>query len=137
MRRLLSILFTLVLALSPALAAVPAHPLASGWTGKVDESHVPACCRKNGKHHCAMPGKMSGAGKSTDAPITSVSATGCCSGFPSVLASDTAPDPALTPSPSAFLALSEERRITQRRIEVARSSDRRIQPQRGPPSQAL
>lgn len=54
MRRLLSILLLLGLALGPAFEAIPAHALASGWTGKVDESAIPLCCRKNGKHHCTM-----------------------------------------------------------------------------------
>lgn len=137
MRRLLSILFTLVLGLGQAMAAVPAHPIASGWTGKVDESHIPACCRKNGKHHCTMPdGAKDGAG-AADAPVTSISATGCCSNFPSDLAPATDPVAAIPSTAAAALKLSAERRITHRRIETARSSDRRIQPQRGPPSEEL
>ena len=59
MRRILSILLLLVLGLGPE---APATALASGlisgpasaWSGKVDESRLPACCRRNGKHHCAM-----------------------------------------------------------------------------------
>ena len=120
------------------MAAVPAHPIASGWTGKVDESHIPACCRKNGKHHCTMPDGATDGTTSADAPpVNSVSATGCCTGFPSDLASATAPVAAIPSTGAATLTLSAQRRITQRRIETARSSDRRIQPQRGPPSEEL
>jgi hypothetical protein len=130
MRRILSILFTLVLTLGPVMAAVPAQALASGWTGKIIESRIPACCRKNGKHHCAMP---DGAG-STE---TSVSAPSCCPNFPATLASATVTFAAIPSTGAASLALSAQRRPTQARIEIARASDRRVQPKRGPPSQTI
>ncbi len=45
MRRAFAVTLVLVLSLpliAPALASAP------------DESQLPACCRRNGKHHCAM-----------------------------------------------------------------------------------
>ncbi len=114
------------------MAAVPAQALASGWTGKVIESRLPACCRKNGKHHCAM-----GDEPSAHATETSVSAPACCPNLPSPLASATETFAAIPSSGATSLALSAERRATQARIEIARASDRRVHPKRGPPSQAI
>jgi hypothetical protein len=57
MRRFLSILLAIAVGLGPAsglasqLTGVAAGR--SGWTGKEDESRLPACCRRGGKHHCA------------------------------------------------------------------------------------
>jgi len=133
MRRFLSILFTLVLGLGQAIASVPAHAIASGWTGKVYEIQLPACCRKNGKHHCAMPEGAPSAGT----PQTSVSAPACCPLFPAAVASATAPVAAMPSTGAASLTFSAERHTTQRRIEIARASDRRVQPKRGPPSEAI
>ena len=115
------------------MAAVPAQALASGWTGKVIESRLPACCRKNGKHHCAMPEDA----PSAHAAETSVSAPACCPSFPSALASATETFAALPSTGAASLTFSAERSATQARIEIARASDRRVQPLRGPPSPSL
>ena len=62
MRRLLSISLLLLFVLplvSPLLAAAPS------------ESNLPACCRRNGKHHCAMAGQLqsSGASPAASAPV--------------------------------------------------------------------
>lgn len=69
MRRLLSILLLLGLIAGPAFEAIPAHALASGWTGRIDESAVPACCRRNGRHHCTM---------AAPERQTTVSSSECC-----------------------------------------------------------
>ena len=44
MRRGISFLFVLFFALGPLAALAPAS----------DEAALPLCCRRNGKHHCAM-----------------------------------------------------------------------------------
>lgn len=51
MRRALAVLLLLVFSfplIAPALTATP------------DDSSLPACCRRNGKHHCMMSGMMMG-----------------------------------------------------------------------------
>lgn len=51
MRRALAILLVTMFSLpliAPALASTP------------DDSQLPACCRRGGKHHCAMGGEMGG-----------------------------------------------------------------------------
>src|SRR5271156_3857634 len=88
MRRVLSILLLLVLSLGPAATAgALASGPASGWTGKIDESRIPACCRRNGKHHCSM-GSQADSAPSTGE--TSVFANDSCPCSPRALAS-TAP----------------------------------------------
>ena len=60
MRRLLSISLLLLLVfpiVSPLFAATPS------------EADLPACCRRNGKHHCAM-GAMGAAQASSHSPTT-------------------------------------------------------------------
>ena len=43
------------------LVLVFSGPLISPmFTGTVDESSLPACCRRNGKHHCMMATMMMG-----------------------------------------------------------------------------
>ena len=48
MRRGLSILLVLVLGLGPLTEVLPAS----------DDLRLPACCRRNGAHHCAMAAMM-------------------------------------------------------------------------------
>jgi len=125
MRRILSILFTLVLSLGPVWASVPTGALASGWTGKVDESRLPACCRRNGVHHCGMVSQDTGT-------QTSVSGTGCCPCWPHTLAS-TASQLATTAAANSLLRISLEHRSILLSTIPATIGERRAQPKRGPP----
>jgi len=124
MRRILSILFTLVLSLGPAAASVPAQALASGWTGKVDESKIAACCRRNGVHHCTMPSGE-----------TALSASGGCPNIPQPLATAVVPVAALPSTGTSFLPLASVRSVLQSQAECNRFSDRHAHPKRGPPSE--
>ncbi|MGB6132089.1 MAG: hypothetical protein WCC14_10470 [Acidobacteriaceae bacterium] len=51
MRRILAALLVLVFS-GPLIAPI--------FTGTVDEAALPACCRRNGKHHCMMYFMMTG-----------------------------------------------------------------------------
>jgi hypothetical protein len=131
MRRLLSILLLAVFGLGPAISAIPAAALGSGWTGKLDESRLPACCRRNGKHHCAMGSAVQPAGGET-----SLSANDPCPFAPQAIAT-TAPtvaavlfataDPALLASELCVLLLA---------VTFAALASRRTEPMRGPPAVA-
>lgn len=125
MRRILSILLTLVLGLGPAMASVPANALTLGWNAHGDESGLPACCRRHGAHHCAMGTQATSE--------TSVSAAGCCPYWPHALASAAAPLAALKPESHALRIAVEHRSASQAEI-AAGISDRRSWPKRGPPS---
>src|ERR1700744_428938 len=103
MRRFLSILLLLCLGLGPGTDLLSASTLAtalrSGWTGKVDESRLPACCRRNGKHHCVMSSQQA----STSDGETTISANDCCPCVPLTLASTAPITPALLTSASTAI----------------------------------
>src|ERR1700733_16076757 len=133
MRRILSILLAIGFGLGPALAAVPANALAagllsarSGWTGKVDESSLPACCRRNGKHHCVMTALENGE--------TSISAPDCCPCLPHALVSTAPVSAALLAVTTDSLAYPTERVAARYSTDGPRASDPRSWPKRRPPA---
>jgi hypothetical protein len=133
MRRILSILLAIGLGLGPALAAVPANALAagllsgrSGWTGKVDESSLPACCRRNGKHHCVITALENGE--------TSIAAPDCCPCLPHALVSTAPVTAALLAVSTDAQAYPAERVAARNSTDGVRSSDRHSWPKRGPPA---
>lgn len=134
MRRTLSILLALVLGLGPMISAVPASALISGWTGKADESRLPACCRRNGKHHCAMAATNQTAGPAGE---TTVSARETCPCMPRTLASTAPSVTAVLHSTAVAITLPAEPHAAHASTHVARTSDLRSQPKRGPPASQL
>jgi hypothetical protein len=131
MRRLFSIALTLLLALGTLGASMPADAMASGtangWTGKVDDSKLPACCRKHGVHHCNMDSEAESPGQTT------VSAANCCPRWPHTLASTVAPFAAIF-TPAARSRSSIELRSAPQAAIAAGISQRRTWPKRGPPA---
>jgi len=139
MRRLLSILLLLGLVLGPAFEAIPAQALASGiagqrsgWTGKVDESTIPLCCRRNGKHHCTM------AEPATQSRETVLTSSECCPCYPHSIAA-TAPSSGFAIAAQAFQPAQTGEKSAIRAIELAArlSTLDRLHAQRGPPSLVL
>jgi len=136
MRRILSILVMLVLGLGPSVATVPAAALASGWTGKVDESHLPSCCRRHGKHQCAMDSQGQDSQGQTIAPSreTAVGANDSCPFMPHALASTAPSVTALLRDSAISMLLPAESSSPHSGTAVARVTDRRSWPKRGPPA---
>jgi hypothetical protein len=131
MRRILSILLLLVLGLGPVGAAdALGSGLRSGWTGKVDESRVPACCRRNGKHHCSMSAEqfadLSGE--------TTVAARESCPCMPQALASTAPQLSALAKNTAAAFGFPTQFHAPRTVTSVAHSGDSRDWPRRGPPA---
>jgi hypothetical protein len=131
MRRILSILLLLALGLGPAGAADGlASGLRSGWTGKVDESRVPACCRRDGKHHCSMSAEqfadLSGE--------TTVAARESCPCMPQALASTAPQLSALAKNTPAAIGFPAQFHAPRTVTSVAHSGDSRDWPRRGPPA---
>jgi len=133
MRRILSILLAIGLGLGPALAAVPANALAagllsgrSGWTGKVDESSLPECCRRNGRHHCVMTALEHGE--------SSIAAPDCCPCLPHALVSTAPVSIALPAVATGAPAYPAERLAMHSSMDSLLTSDWRSWPKRGPPA---
>lgn len=135
MRRILSILMLLVLGLGPA---VPMEALASGrasgWTGKVDESRLPACCRRHGKHHCAMGSATSQSDAIQSSDEVTVSAQDSCPFSPRALASTVPSAAALIQAAADAIAYPAGLRAPHAHTAAAQLNDRRSWPKRGPPT---
>jgi hypothetical protein len=132
MRKILSILVLLALGLGAIPVDALASGLASGWTGKVDESRLSACCRRNGRHHCSMGSpEQQSAHPSSE---TAVSAKEFCPCMPRALASTVPPMVALVHTAATSTAYASQRRASQNIAATARLTDRRSQPKRGPPA---
>ena len=131
MRRLLSILLLLSLGLGPAFVSIPAHALASGWTGKIDEASVPACCRRNGKHHCSMDTTPASNGEKV---LTSSEGCPC---LPHNVASVASNSAAIVAASASALLVPASRPAKSRDSEKAQTTEKHTQPQRGPPASLL
>ena len=129
MRRILSILIAIVLGLGPAISAVPARAMASGWTGQVDETKLPACCRRNGKHHCDMSALPVPAGGTTIAASSE-----CCPCAPRALVSIAPASAALAAAPQVSFEFRTALRTMRPNTVAIRTREDRSRPKRGPPS---
>jgi len=121
MRRLLAMLLLAAFglpAVAPALALAPS-----------EDAHIPACCRRNGAHHCAMLDAQK-----TDAPTI----TALCPHFPQPSSAAPTGTLAALASPSSLTSLhlvgltTVQRAETQRRLSRERSRHKR-----GPPTELL
>jgi len=123
MRRALSISLILFFGLVPLAATL----------GASEDAHLPACCRRNGAHHCAESMRM------TDAMIDSapgkaiVTAPPTCPGFPGTAGARTTAPQALTASPVGMPALLAQLHTPQAASAAARLSLIRTRSGRGPP----
>jgi len=143
MRRFLSILMMMVLGLGPTITAVPASALASGivaalhggHSSGIDESLLPACCRRNGKHHCALAAQAaSRASQGTANRETSISANECCPCPPGSLLSTAPSIAAIVSTQADSVALASEYRPSNLLDADLQASARRSHPKRGPPT---
>jgi hypothetical protein len=95
MRRAISILLVLFFSLGPLTAILRAD----------DESSLPACCRRHGKHHCAMSEPSAVAAMlAASGAVPVAAAPSRCPYFPGYLAQSMAPISALAPTPVAIPA---------------------------------
>jgi len=121
MRRWLSVLLVLFFGLWPLTGALEAS----------DDSRLPPCCRRHGKHHCAMTMQM------VASTTTSLMAPPTCPLFPGFKSGSSTPAHALAASAAEVRGL-----LVQGRAPAARSADERatqvgIYAGRGPPDSTL
>lgn len=124
MRRIVGAFLILVFSLGPLAAAVPANA----------ESRLPACCRRNGAHHCAMSaGQLSqSAGESSrTAPVAALPSH--CSNYPGLLAASTVSFHALAGPAASLPGLGARPLAPVANGAAARVSQFRTRAGRGPP----
>lgn len=126
MRRVLSIFFVLFFTVGPLSAAI----------GDSEDSRLPACCRRNGAHHCAL---------ALQAAVTMAAAAGeavltahkTCPCFPSSIATNLRAPDALAAAPASAAALLAQRHSAAAGRAAARQSQIRTRVSRGPPAGIL
>jgi hypothetical protein len=95
MRRALALALVLFFSLGPLTATLQAD----------GDSRLPACCRRHGKHHCAMSEASAVAAMLAASDATPfVTAPAHCPYFPNYLTQSMAPISALAPAPVAIQA---------------------------------
>jgi hypothetical protein len=124
MRRLLSITLVAMLGLPSVMAMLPAS----------NESRLPACCRRDGAHHCAMSAGMTARMMEYVSRTPGFSAPSHCPLYPAHASPATAPQFALTRSPANPPAFLKQIHAAIPYQASAPSSDLLAAANRGPPS---
>src|SRR5450631_3731623 len=123
MRRTLSTFLILLYCVGPLAAVLPAS----------SESHLPACCRRHGAHHCGMSTDAMSAA-SRQASLRSASH---CPLFPDGTAVANCPLDAATGTPIGLPALLAQPHSPAGSQAAARQSQIRTRTGRGPPDVTL
>jgi hypothetical protein len=113
MRRPLAILMVLFFALGPLQGVLEAS----------DAARLPACCRRNGAHHCAMSENMMAALERAMSSSPAFTASATCPSFPGFALGFSTPSHALLASDAALPVLLE-----QAYSPIHASSDARLAP---------
>jgi hypothetical protein len=98
MRRPLAYLLILFFALGPLQGVLEAR----------GDSRLPACCRRQGAHHCAMSEEMRAALERATSSTATFSAPATCPSFPGFALGFSTPSHALAASGSTALVLLEQ-----------------------------
>jgi hypothetical protein len=124
MRRCLSIFLILIFWLGPLAVALPG----------IDESRIPACCRRHGAHHCANSLGMSAtlAESAPSQPVFTAPLT--CPFFPGYSVARTSQAQALAPPPVSLPVLLAQAHSPVAGRAAARLSQVRTRAGRGPPA---
>jgi hypothetical protein len=130
MRRAISILLL-------ALLCFPS--LSSAFTqSSSDESRLPACCRRDGKHHCAMSEEMIGrVVVAISGKTPTVGAPAHCPFYPTTQNATLTPIFVVTPQSASLPAHYRTERISVARITRASVTIIGAHTVRGPPAAAL
>ena len=124
MRRPLAIMLVLFFAFGPL----------QGVLGASDDSRLPACCRRNGAHHCVMNAEMLAMMKRVYSSTPAFAAPATCPLFPGLDAGYSTPSHALTPSLASLPALFEQNHSLIAANAVVRMNPVRTPKGRAPPA---
>lgn len=131
MRRALSILMVLFFGLGPLVATLSAD----------EDSHLPACCRRHGAHHCAMSPQMAAQmaemANEADPGTPTIKAPATCPYFPGYTVASSTTNMALATAPVSLPALMAEPHSPPATRASARISQLRTRADRGPPTSSL
>jgi len=122
MRRLLSIALVLFFGLGPLSALAGASD---------DDASLPACCRRNGAHHCAMTAMLERMERSSG-PAFSAPAT--CPSYPGAAVVLAAPVQALAAAAASMPAMTAQAHKASVSRATLSSRPNRAHAGRGPPS---
>jgi hypothetical protein len=125
MRRALSTWLLLFFLLGPLTAVFSAS----------DDARLPACCRRNGAHHCAMAAAMRAQVANDTSPGFSAPAT--CPLYPGVMSTLITPADALLASPLSLRMLLMHTHMLAALRDKAIENPIRAHAGRGPPSHLL
>jgi len=123
MRRALSILFVLLFGFGPL----------SAMLGASDETSLPACCRRHGAHHCAMPLQATGSMQATGHYAPAFTANSHCPLYPDDANPATQTHVLLASAAGLPVPLARPNSLTSSR-SAARLSQTRTRSGRAPPS---
>ena len=124
MRRVLSILLVLSFSLGPLAATF----------GAGEDPRLPACCRRNGAHHCAMGMGASAIAAEIASGQAIVRAPSTCPSFPSAAAATNSGPHALTSTPMSLPVLLAQLHSPAAGGATARISQIRTRSGRAPPA---
>jgi hypothetical protein len=128
MRRCLSIFLILTFALGPLSA------LADGS----EDANLPACCRRNGAHHCSLAAHMAAMRAMAQQDGTPFfAAQTVCRYYPAAATAFSTPPPALAVSAARGPVLSAHLRSVPGASSVPKSNPSRTHAGRGPPANSL
>jgi hypothetical protein len=124
MRRPLAFLLILFFALGPLQGLLEAS----------DDLRLPACCRRNGAHHCAMSETMQAALERAPSPAPAFTAPASCPSFPGFALGFSTPSHALTANGSWATVFVKQAHVLLYSSSVVRTINIRTRPGRAPPT---
>lgn len=127
MRRLLSIFLVVFFSLGPLAATLEAS----------DDARLPACCRRHGAHHCAMPAQMASMIADAASGNAVLTAPSTCPAFPASTAVTATGPQALAASSVGLPMLLAQLHSPAACRASARLSKLRTRASRGPPASSL
>lgn len=124
MKRVLSILLALLFGVGPLATALPGS----------EDARLPACCRRNGAHHCAMAAQMARMAEAASDGRPALTAPATCPYYPGAVIAWIAPAHALLAPSAGFAVPQSSVRVALGASIAPRTAPARTHAGRGPPA---